>query len=80
MGEPCIEPDPVGVVGAKHHGLGWDISFGCFGGVGGSWPGGAIELEPGAKHTTRTFLSAGFRLDLAATYQVHTRRSVSFTR
>jgi hypothetical protein len=30
MGEPCIEPDTIEV--ARHHGFGWDTSFGCFGG------------------------------------------------
>ncbi len=76
MGEPCIELDPIEVVVAKHHGFGWDTSFGCFGGVAGSCPGGAIELKPGAKHTARIFLSAGFRFDQPGTYQVHARRSV----
>ena len=76
MGEPCIEPDPIEVVGAKHHGFGWDTSFGCFGGVWGNCPGGAIELKPGAKHTAHIFLSAGFRLDHPGTYQVRARRSV----
>lgn len=27
MGEPCIEPDPMEVVGAKHQGFGWDTSL-----------------------------------------------------
>jgi len=76
MGEPCIEPDTIEVEGAKHHGFGWDTSFGCFGGVGGSCPGGAMELKPGAKHTARIFLSARFQLDHAATYQVHAQRRV----
>lgn len=75
MGEPCIEPDPIEVVGAKHHGFGWDTSFGCFGGVAGSCAGGVIELKPGAMHSTRIFLSARFRLDQDGTYQVHARRS-----
>jgi hypothetical protein len=51
MGEPCIEPDPMEVVGAEHQGFGWDTSLGCFGGVRGSCAGGTIELKPGAKHT-----------------------------
>lgn len=76
MGEPCIEPDPIEVVGAKRQGLGWDTSLGCYGGVGGSCAGGVIELKPGAKHTARIFLNTGFRLDQAGTYQVHARRSV----
>ncbi len=76
MGAPCIEPDPIEVEGAKHHGLGWDTTFGCFGGVGGSCVGGAIELKPGVNHTARIFLNLGFRLDSAGSYQVHARRSV----
>ena len=40
MGEPCIEPDPIEVEGAKHHRFGSDTSLGCFGGVAGSCPGG----------------------------------------
>src|SRR5215469_2298079 len=76
MGEPCIEPDPMEVVGAKHQGFGWDTSLGCFGGVGGSCLGGVIELKPGAKHTARIFLNSSFRLDHGGTYQVHARRSV----
>jgi hypothetical protein len=74
MGEPCTEPDPIEVVGAKHEGIGWDTTFGCYGGVGGSCPGGAIELKPGAKHIARIFLNSGFRLDRPGTYQVHARR------
>jgi HEAT repeat protein len=76
MGEPCIEPDPIEVEGAKHQGFGWDTSFGCFGGVAGSCAGGATELKPGEERTARIFLSAGFRLDHAGTYQVHARRSL----
>jgi hypothetical protein len=33
-------------------------------------------LKPGAKHATRIFLNAGFRLDHAGTYAVHARRRV----
>jgi len=76
MGQPCIEPDPIEVVGAKHHGFGWDTSSGCFGGVGGSCASGTKEVKPGAKFTGRIFLNARFRLDHAGTYQVHARRSV----
>ncbi len=76
MGEPCIEPDPIEVEGAKRHGYGWDTGLGCFGGVGGSCLGGVIGLKPEEKHTARILLSARFRLDNAATYQVHARRHV----
>lgn len=76
MGAPCIEPDPIEVVGAKRQGLGSDTSFGCFGGVAGSCAGGVIELKPGATHSAHIFLNAGFRLDQAGHYQVHARRSL----
>jgi hypothetical protein len=76
MGEPCIEPDPMEVVGAKHEGLGWDTTFGCYGGIGGSCPGGVLELKPGTKYATRIFLNSRFRLDHAGTYQVYARRIV----
>jgi hypothetical protein len=76
MGAPCIEPDPIEVAGAKRQGVGWDTSLGCFGGVGGSCPGGVIELKSGAKHTAHIFLNSGFRLDHAGTYEVRARRIV----
>lgn len=76
MGEPCIEPDPMEVVGAKHAGPGWDTTLGCYGGIGGSCPGGVVELKPGTKYATRIFLNSWFRLDHAGTYQVHARRIV----
>jgi hypothetical protein len=77
MGEGCIEPDPIEVVGAKHQGFGWETSFGCFGGVMSSGClDGPMELKPAEKRTARIFLSAHFRLDHAATYQVHARRHV----
>ena len=43
MGEPCIEPDPMEVVGAEHQGFGWDTSLGCFGGVRGSCAGARLN-------------------------------------
>jgi hypothetical protein len=76
MGQPCIEPDPIEVVGAQRHELGSDASFGCFGGIAGDCLGGDLELKPGAKQTTRIFLNASFRLDHAGTYTIHARRSV----
>ncbi len=76
MGEPCIEPDQIEVVGAKYHGFGSDTSFGCFGGVGGSCASNDGELKPGDEHVGRIFLSARFSLDHARTYRVQARRRV----
>lgn len=76
MGQPCIAPDPITVVGAKYHGFGSDSSLGCFGGLAGSCTGNDIELKGSEKHTVRIFLSALFRLDHAGVYQVQARRRV----
>ncbi|MFB3923723.1 MAG: HEAT repeat domain-containing protein [Terriglobia bacterium] len=76
MGEPCIERDPIEVVGAKYHGFGSDLSFGCFGGVAGSCMSNLIELKPGRKHIGRIFLSARFLLGRAGKYDVHAQRRV----
>ena len=76
MGEPCIERDPIQVVGAKYQGFGSDTSFGCFGGVAGSCMSNPIELKPNEKHIERIFLSPRFLLDHAGTYDVQARRLV----
>ena len=76
MGRPCIERDPIEVVGAKYHGFGSDLSLGCFGGVAGSCTANDIELKPGGKYTGRIFLSALFHMDHAGIYDVRARRHV----
>jgi HEAT repeat protein len=76
MGQPCIEPEPIVVVGAKYIGFGSDTTFGCFGGVAGSCAGNEIELKAGENHIARIFLSALYRLDHAGVYQVQARRRV----
>jgi len=76
MGQPCIEPDPIVVVGAKYHGFGSDNTLGCFGGVAGSCTSSDIELKGGESHRERIFLSALYRLDHAGVYQLNARRRV----